>query len=722
MWIVCGIATAQESASDTLQLQELIVSASKFGELKRNVPFQIEQIKARDINFRNAMNSADMLTQSGQVFMQRSQAGGGSPVLRGFEANRVLIVIDGVRLNNAIFRGGHLQNVLRIDQNVLENVEILFGPSSVVYGSDALGGVMHFRTKLPRLSVNGPPLFNTSLLTRYASANNELTIHGDVSIGGNKWGLLTSFTASNFGDLRQGANRRTAYPDFGKRPDYVVRENGQDVIKVNDNPNIQVGTGYKQYDLLQKILYKPSDRVQHVLNVQYSTTNDVPRYDRLTQIRNGKLRNGDWYYGPEKRLLTSYQLSLKGRRYYDALQITAAYQEIGESRNTRSLGSKRLRSQQERVDVLSLNADAQKQLGAHTLRYGLEYIHNAVDSRATFTDLTNGNQSPADTRYPDGGSTMDWLAAYLTDQWNLGDHSILNAGARLNQVNLQADFISKEFYPLPFNNANHSTTAATGNLGLVWLPALPSKISLLGSTGFRAPNVDDLGKVFDSQPGLVVVPNSNLKPEYSYNAELSVEQWLGRVVKLNGTVYNSWLRDALVLAPFSLNGQTTIDYDGQPSQVTANQNQQRAYIRGLSLEANAYLAGGWRLQAIYNKTKGRVVDDKEQETPLDHIPPTYGKLSAQWQHKRLRAELFSLYNGWKRIADYRLNSEDNESGATPDGMPAWYTLNVRASYAITPNLTIQAAFENMLDVNYRTFASGVSAPGRNLIMALRGNF
>ncbi len=522
--------------------------------------------------------------------------------------------------------------------------------------------------------------------------------------------------------MRQGANRRAPYPDFGKRPDYVVQENGKDVIRANDTPNLQVGTGYKQYDFLQKILYKPSDHTQHVLNFQYSATGDVPRYDRLTQVRNGKLRYGDWYYGPEKRLLASYQLSLTGRKYYDELQVTAAYQRIGESRNTRSLGSDRLKSQEEQVDVYSLDADAQKLLGAHTLRYGLEYVHNDVDSRATFTDLTNANQTPADTRYPDGGSTMDWLSAYATDQLSLGDHFILNAGVRLNQVNLRANFVSRDFYPFPFQDTELSTGAITGNLGLVWLPAVTSKVSLLGSTGFRAPNVDDLGKVFDSQPGLVVVPNPNLRPEYSYNAEFSVEQWLGRIVKLNGTLYNSWLRDALVLAPFSLDGRSTIDYNGQASRVTANQNQQRAYIRGASLEANAYLSTRWRLQAIYNKTRGRIVNDAGEETPLDHIPPSYGKLSIQWQRKKLHTELFSFYNGWKRIADYRLNAEDNESGATPDGMPAWYTLNVRASYDLTRSLTIQAAFENMLDVNYRTFASGVSAPGRNLIVALRGNF
>lgn len=722
MFVFSANLLAQNIAADTLQLDEVVVSASKFGELKRNVPYQIELVKRSDIAFRNTQTSADVLAQSGQVFVQKSQAGGGSPVLRGFEANRIMLVVDGVRLNTAIFRGGHLQNVLRIDQNVLEQVEILYGPSSVVYGSDALGGVLHFKTRMPELSENERTQFETSLMTRYASANNEWTTNATVNMGRQKWASLTGFTTSDFGDLRQGANRRDAYPDFGTRPDYVARENGQDVIKQNDKPNLQVGTGYKQFDFIQKFRFQPSARTQHILNFQYSNTTDVPRYDRLTQVRNGRLRFADWYYGPEKRFMASYQLALKGEKYYDELQVTAAFQDIGESRHSRSFGSSSLKSQIENVKAYSLNADAQKLLGDHTLRYGLEYIHNEVDSRATFTNITTNNQTAADTRYPDGGSSMDWLAAYATAQWRLSDQWILNGGVRLSQVNLRANFVSKEFFPFPFEDAGQNTTAVTGNLGLVWLPSRTSKVSVLGSTGFRAPNVDDLGKVFDSQPGLVVIPNPDLKPEYSYNTEISLEQWFGKVVKFNGTLFHSLLRDALVVAPFAFNGRDSIIYDGQLSRVTANQNQQRAYIQGVSLEVNAYPAPNWRLQAIYNKTKGRILAEDGSRTPLDHIPPTYGKFSVQWQQNKWRAEAFSLYNGWKRIADYRLNTEDNESGATPDGMPAWYTLNLRASYQITSALTIQASVENIADVNYRTFASGVSAAGSSFIVALRGSF
>ncbi|NJN34367.1 MAG: TonB-dependent receptor plug domain-containing protein [Saprospiraceae bacterium] len=72
--------------------------------------------------------------------------------MRGFEASRVLLVVDGVRMNNLIYRSGHLQNAITVDQNMLDRVEVLFGTASTVYGSDALGGVVHFFTKKPLLN------------------------------------------------------------------------------------------------------------------------------------------------------------------------------------------------------------------------------------------------------------------------------------------------------------------------------------------------------------------------------------------------------------------------------------------------------------------------------------------------------------------------------------------------------------------------------------------
>ena len=130
--------------SKSYSTDEIVVSADRFNELLKDVPRQIDVLNTKDIQYENVQNTAQLLEKTGNVSVQTSQQGGGSVVLRGFEASRVLIVIDGVRLNNAIFRAGHLQNILRIDNNMLDKVEVLYGPGSLMYGSDALGGVMNF--------------------------------------------------------------------------------------------------------------------------------------------------------------------------------------------------------------------------------------------------------------------------------------------------------------------------------------------------------------------------------------------------------------------------------------------------------------------------------------------------------------------------------------------------------------------------------------------------
>lgn len=134
----------KDSVASSQTLDEVLFSANKFAEKKKNIAQKIEIVSSSFMQQVNAQNAGDLLTQTGQVFVQKSQQGGSSPVLRGFEASRVLLVVDGIRMNNAIYRAGHLQNVITIDQNALERVELLYGPSSTLYGSDALGGTMHF--------------------------------------------------------------------------------------------------------------------------------------------------------------------------------------------------------------------------------------------------------------------------------------------------------------------------------------------------------------------------------------------------------------------------------------------------------------------------------------------------------------------------------------------------------------------------------------------------
>src|SRR5688572_23990835 len=297
---------AQLSVDSSGLLEEVIVTANKFPEIRKHIAQPTFAITDKDISRSLSNNTAGLLEHSGKVFVQRSQLGGGSPVIKGFEASRILLVVVGVRLNNAIYRTGHLQNVITIDDDILERVEVLSGPASTMYGSDALGGVIHLQTKQPQLGK-----LQTNVSTRYSSAFNEFTGHADVNIGTRKFASLTSFSFSSYGDLRQGGQRKAKYAGFGKRHEYITQIGGIDSIVQNDNVNIQKNSDYRQYDLLQKFLWQGSTGQSHELNWQYSNSSDIPRYDRLTDTRNGALRWAEWYYGPQERLMAAYNFRSK---------------------------------------------------------------------------------------------------------------------------------------------------------------------------------------------------------------------------------------------------------------------------------------------------------------------------------------------------------------------------------------------------------------------------
>ena len=709
------LANAQkDSTSKKFDLTEIIISANKFEQLRKESPNQIEIITAKKIAFQNTANTANLLEQSGNVFVQRSQAGGGSPILRGFESSRVLIVIDGVRMNNAIYRAGHLQNVMRIDQNMLERAEVIFGPSSVMYGSDALGGVINFRTKNPELNKKSATGY-----VRYASAFGEKTSHLDFNLGKKRFGSLTSFTISDFGDLIQGANRSEKYPNFGKRTFYVERQNEKDVSVANENENKQIGSAYNQHDFFQKFSFQQSKKINHLLNFQYSNSSNVPRYDRLTEVRNGLPRFAEWYYGPEKRMMLAYQLELKDEKLYDKAFISAAYQRINESRISRGFNNVNRKSQLEEVKVFSFNADFQKILKNNSLNYGFELVTNDVSSVANFKNIITNLESKADTRYPDGSNKMNSWAIYLSEQWRISNKFILNGGLRFSSTNLSSVFKEKAFFPFPFSSIEQKTAATTGNLGIVYNPNSKTKLTLIGSSGFRTPNIDDLAKVFESVTGTLVVPNPTIKPEYTYNLEASIHQEIGKKFIIEATYFTTYFQNAIVIDAFTLNGQSTVVYNTVNSKVVAAQNKAKAFLNGWNLSIYGKITSNFTFSSSLNQTKGKINDDKN--TPLDHIPPLFGRTGLKYQKDALQLEVFSLYNGWKKLKDFSPSGEDNLIYATPDGMPSWTTFNTRMAYQIKRNFSFQFACENIFNKNYRNFASGISSAGRNFLITLRTN-
>jgi hemoglobin/transferrin/lactoferrin receptor protein len=315
-------------AKGSEQLDEVVISLFKKEEKTGRIAEEIAVLNARDIQKISPQTSADLLATIPGIKVQKSQFGGGSPVIRGMESNRVLLVVDGVRMNNAIYRKGHLQSSITVTPNMLDKTEVVFGPSSVVYGSDALGGVIHYYTKTPKLSQEDD--VESQLFSRFSTVNHEITTNISAEVRRENWASLTSISYSNFGDLKAGKKRSHGFEDWGKVFFYSENMNGnyEENATKNSDPNLQRNTGYKQVDVLQKVFVPLSKNTDLKVNLQFSTSSAIPRFDRLAELKEGELKFAEWNYGPQKRFLASTQLLLNpSKNWLDSGVITAAYQK-----------------------------------------------------------------------------------------------------------------------------------------------------------------------------------------------------------------------------------------------------------------------------------------------------------------------------------------------------------------------------------------------------------
>lgn len=707
------------------QLDEVVMSVSKWEQQKKDIPNKIVTINARDIAFSAPQTSADLLQNSGKVFVQKSQLGGGSPMIRGFSTNRLVISVDGVRMNNAIFRGGNLQNVISIDPFTIKNTEIIFGPGSVIYGSDAIGGVMNFYTQTPELVKNDSLAVYGGANYRFSSANLERTMNAKVGFGKNKWAALTNLTYSSFQDLVMGSHG----PDSYLRNTVVRVRNGIDELVANENPRKQVPTGYDQINFMQKIRFRPNSKWDVRSGIFYSETSDYSRYDRLIRPTSDGmgLRSAEWFYGPQKWFMGNVQVNKKGNgKLNDGLKLTTAYQRFEESRNNRDFQEVTLNSTKEKVDAFNVNIDFEnKKKGDFRLYYGGEYIFNRVRSESTNRDVITNVIEDAPTRYPNG-SVWQSLAGYANSEYRAKPNFTLMSGLRYSHVWIDALF-DQTFYSFPFNEADLSTGALTGSLGFSWFPKSDLQVTFNGSTGFRAPNIDDIGKIFDSEPGTVVVPNPNLEPEYAYNVELGMQKNFEDKVVLKGATYYTYLVDALVRRDFSFNGNSEIVYQGELSRVQAIQNAARAYVYGFELGMEAFLSDHWSLSSNLTITQGIEEEADGTDTPARHAAPTFGDFHVTWKNQKFKADIFLNYNGELAFDELAISeiAKDfiyaSDSNGNPYS-PSWYTLNFRTQYKFSSKVVASLNLENFTDQRYLTYSSGIVAPGVNLVVGITYNF
>lgn len=648
--------------------------------------------------------------------------GGGSPMIRGFATNRVMIVVDGVRINNAIFRSGNLQNVISIDALSVQNAEVIFGPGSILYGSDAIGGVMDFHTLQPVFSKNKKTLVKLNSFTRFSSANNEGTLHADVNIASQKLSFLGSVTHSHFHDLRMG--KKGGYNSY-LRPTYVERANNTDSVFSNEDPHLQKQSGYKQWNALGKIRYKPMDHLNLQYAYHFSATGNVPRYDRLIEFSNQLPSFAEWYYGPQTWKMHHLQAEYtREHKVFSTAKLIASIQDYEESRNDRRLNNARVRNQTENVTIAAINLDLTKSFSEkHELFYGAEYIGNNVGSSAFRKDINTDVVEPTASRYPNG-STWNSFGLYSSYKYNINKYFTFSTGARYSHVKLFAPF-DNTFFQFPFSEATLSKGALTGSAGLVYRPATTWKFNANFSTGFRVPNIDDVGKVFDSEPGNVIVPNPELKAEYAYNIDIGVAHAVTDKMLFDITAFYTILDDAIVRRPFLFSGEDSILYEGIPSRVQALQNVAMAKVWGIQAGLEYYFTKKISTVIRANYIDGNETDDEQnQQVKLRHAPPFYGSAAIRFTSDVISAEFNTIFNGQISANDLAPSERSKPFIYAQDETgrpfsPAWYTLNFKASYKASPHLQIGIGLENILNQLHRPYSSGIVAPGRNFILSVR---
>ena len=724
-------------------LEEVILSVARNASKRRQIAEKVSIINNRQIVALRPATGADLISLSPGVRIQKSQGGGGSPVLRGFEANRLLLVLDGVRMNNAIYRSGHLQNAITIHPNIIERVEVVFGSSSVGYGSDALGGVIHYYTKNPL--INSEEKIKTQFSSDFSSANTSSINSISTEVSFKKWASLTSLSHSGFGDIRMGKNRIHGYENWGLTPYYSLNDrNTYNPLPIkNENPLIQKNTGYNQVDLLQKFLLQVNNQTQLVLNLQYSNSSDIFRYDKLAEQKNNSLKYAEWYYGPQKRFLFSPQLKIfPEKKYLNSGKITFAFQNLEESRINRFFNSLTRKYQTEKVNALSINGDFEfKFMEKSSISYGFEGVYNDVSSFAFEQDLILRQNKitgytprlPIPTRYPSNGSSYESYAAYLNWIWDLNSQLTLNAGVRFTSTYLDASW--KEFYNINalLSEVNLDADALTGTLALTYRPNKITQWNAILSNGFRNPNIDDIGKIRESKETLIV-PNPFLYPEYAYNFELGITHYLPKAknyfsIRGFSTLISRHIgRDNyIIFTDKTTPNLNTILYNGLEVSTLANENLGNRYLFGGSLDGNLNLTDNLSLRADLSIIEAI---KSEQYGPLPSISPVFGSILLTYQNKDWYTNLQYQFSGSKNPGDYSLGGEDgleetpliSESQRLYAGTPSWSEFSILTQYQLYEKVFLRFGLDNIFDVHYRSFASGISAPGRNFKLGVNISF
>ncbi|MFQ5628157.1 MAG: TonB-dependent receptor domain-containing protein [bacterium] len=685
-----------EMSETVIEADELVVTATRNAEYEQDIPQLVSVVTQKEIREKNIAQTPELLREEQGVYIQKTNQGGGSALIRGLKANKILLMIDGIRLNNSTYRGGNTQYLNTIGAQSLEKIEVVHGPVSALYGSDALGGAINTMTKSPALSATQKPRWAATASGLVSSADAIASTSLSLSGAGARFGILLDASFHSYGDVRRGASGGETLMERlrnDSREDRVL-------------PEKQAPNAFDAYNLMAKALYKTGESSLTAL-FQLNRQPSVPRYDVFERQEFSK-----WHYEPQERdfACLSYKIS-RPTKLFNFATATLSFQRQFERRIKQRLG--RTTESREAYETVTLGAELQlnRIFGEHFfVAYGFEFYTDDVSTESSEQDLVSGSISPITTLYPDG-STYNSFGAFFQGEIVLSRRWILDGGLRFSAFKLKAPFVPGATGSLDLGTVEQSPNAFTGSIGTRF--ELADNLNLVANfaQGFRAPNLDDVSKLGLGKGGRFYdVPNADLGPEEVLSIDGGFKFGFERF-KAHAIAYYSDFTDLLVRRPAVFNGQQFIVDEGDTVSVFRKENTGKAYIAGFELGAKVWLVENFSATGQISYTYGQNTSDDE---PLAAMPPMNGFVGLRYDAKQYWLEINSRF----ATEQDRLAAEDLEDTRIPEGgTPGWWTLNFRVGYSVNNNLALRFALANIFDTNYREHLSGLNAPGRNFILS-----
>jgi outer membrane cobalamin receptor len=642
----------------SLDLNEVIFTGKKMKSNVFNAAESISILNSKSLSLNSQRNTPELLNEAPGVFIQKTNHGGGSAFLRGLTGNQVLYLIDGIRINNAITRYGPNQYLNTIDRFSLERMEVVRGSGSVLFGSDAIGGVINMLSINPEIKQQ--KAFSGKISSRIGSNHLEESLNGRISYKNKESWLTSGITTRSFGDLIGGKNTKLQHPS------------GYDEFCYDIKTNIQMNKRHTVQGLLQHVHQK-----------------DVPVYHKYI-LENFALNKMD----PQKRSLAylSYTYNSEGG-FIQNIKFTPNFQQVLESRWSKKNNSNLTTIENDTVEIFGVLTELNtfKKIGGWkwTGSHGFDLYHDKVNSnRIQMSD----NNAPIFKRglYPDDATQLSY--AFFTNHHMEKNKFQVTLGNRIQFLSLQIPIEKGRII-------NIQPKAWVGNL-YVSQALLPKLKLIYGlNTGFRAPNIDDLGSL-----GIVdfryEIPNYDLKPEKSAQIQIGYK-WNGPKFNWETYTYYNRLKDIVVR---NKKGNDIID--GYP--VYIKENSENGYIMGVETNFQYILGKSLQMIGSLTYTYGQNTSKKE---PFRRIPPLFGYVNLQYQKEKYWARLFfQLAGKQQRLAAGDIS--DNRIG--PLGTPGWSVINLSNGFNFK-KIDINITLQNVLDKDYKFHGSGINSVGRSLI-------